>query len=245
MSHAKIVIRPLSAAILGAFLAGGLIGGAGTLGHYALKSVKTSKNLNRCVSARGLSERDVDADLAIWPLGFKVAANSLQELQGKIAKCHESVSKFLQARGFDPAEISTIPPKIRDFDAEGYSDANKRPYRYTGESAVILRSAKTSQVVEAMGKADSLISEGVPLIHDYESKAKFLFTGLKAIKPAMIEEANKDARKAAEKFAKDSGCEVGRILRASQGFFEIDERDPQAPQRKTARVVTSVEFQLE
>jgi hypothetical protein len=60
----------------------------------------------------------------------------------------------------------------------------------------------------------------------------------------MIEEATKNARQAAEKFAKDSGSTVGKIRNARQGLFTITNRDKNSPDRKKVRVVTTVEYFL-
>ena len=73
---------------------------------------------------------------------------------------------------------------------------------------------------------------------------EYLFNGLNAIKPQMIAEATQNARKAAEQFARDSGSQVGKIKRASQGLFSIDDAAPGLPERKSVRVVTTVEYIL-
>jgi hypothetical protein len=61
----------------------------------------------------------------------------------------------------------------------------------------------------------------------------------------MIEEATKNARNAAEKFAKDSGSSIGKIKNARQGLFEISNRDQFTPYIKKIRVVTNVDYYLE
>ena len=61
----------------------------------------------------------------------------------------------------------------------------------------------------------------------------------------MIEEATKNARTAADKFAKDSGSKLGGIQRASQGQFTISDRDPNTPYIKQVRVVTTIDYSLE
>ena len=61
----------------------------------------------------------------------------------------------------------------------------------------------------------------------------------------MIEEATRNAREAAEKFALDSGSELGKIKTATQGLFSINDRDQYTPYIKTVRVVTSVNYYLE
>ena len=79
----------------------------------------------------------------------------------------------------------------------------------------------------------------------------YTFTKLNDIKPEMVAAATKDARAAAEQFAKDSGAEVGAIKNATQGYFSIDARDgdsggwgvSDSPFKKV-RVVTTVNFYL-
>ncbi len=82
----------------------------------------------------------------------------------------------------------------------------------------------------------------------------YSFTGLNAIKPKMVAEATRDARNAAEQFAKDSGTGVGGIKSATQGYFSIEARDgdqggggygvADSPYKKV-RVVTTVDFYLD
>ena len=70
-------------------------------------------------------------------------------------------------------------------------------------------------------------------------------TSLNKIKPQMIEEATRNAREAAEKFAKDSESRLGKIKKASQGQFSISDRDPNTPYIKNVRVVTTIDYLLE
>jgi hypothetical protein len=60
----------------------------------------------------------------------------------------------------------------------------------------------------------------------------------------MIAEATRDARRAAQQFAEDSGSRVGAIRSARQGYFSIEDRDPFSPQIKKVRVVTTVQYAL-
>ena len=64
------------------------------------------------------------------------------------------------------------------------------------------------------------------------------------MKPEMIEEATRNARAAAEKFAKDSDSSLGKIRNASQGQFSITNRDDNTPYIKTVRVVTTINYYL-
>jgi hypothetical protein len=78
----------------------------------------------------------------------------------------------------------------------------------------------------------------------------YLFTRLNDIKPDMIADATKNARAAAEQFAKDSEASLGSIRQASQGLFQILPRDAAPGQMeekqvmKTVRVVSTVDYLL-
>ncbi len=60
----------------------------------------------------------------------------------------------------------------------------------------------------------------------------------------MIEEATRNARAVAEKFAADSQSRLGKLKRASQGQFTIEDRDSNTPYIKRVRVVSTVEYYL-
>ena len=47
------------------------------------------------------------------------------------------------------------------------------------------------------------------------------------------------------KFAKDSDSELGKIKRAYQGQFSIEDRDANTPYIKRIRVVTTIDYSLE
>ena len=94
-------------------------------------------------------------------------------------------------------------------------------------------------------EAGELGSQGVAITGDgYEFRTEYLFTKLNDIKPEMIEEATIEARKVAQKFAEDSGSELGKIKTASQGQFSISPRDSNNPHIKNVRVVSTIVYYL-
>lgn len=72
----------------------------------------------------------------------------------------------------------------------------------------------------------------------------YQYNGLNNLKPSMIEEATKNARAVAQKFADDADCSLGSIRTANQGQFSI-ESDQYQPWMKHVRVVTTVEYLLD
>ena len=201
---------------------------------------------DRYVTVKGLAEREVNSDLVIWPITFKVTENDLATVQKGINKGRKVITRFLTEAGFDQKEISYSAPKITDMEAERrYGNEAKSQFRYIAQTTVTIRTRNvdlTSKTIEQSGK---LVGAGIVLAaENWQAPTEFLFTSLNEIKPEMIEEATKDARKAAEKFAKDSGSKVGKIRFATQGYFSIEDRDRNSPQVKQIRVVTSVQYFL-
>jgi hypothetical protein len=216
---------------------------AGLVMSNALYKARTAE---RYVSVRGLAEREVDADLVIWPITFKEAGNDLVELQKRIDEKREIISAFLESNGFKREDISYSAPRITDTQAERYEGGKSDfAFRYVAQATVTLRSHDVASVKKTIEQSGVLVGKGVVLAEEtWENRTQFLFTGLNKIKPEMIEAATRNAREAAIKFAKDSGSEVGKIRKATQGLFEINDRDPNSPDRKLVRVVTTVEYYL-
>lgn len=199
---------------------------------------------DKTVSVRGLAEREVDADLAVWPLTFSLGSNDLTELQKDILAKTEILKRYLAEYELSGEDFTVQSPSITDNSMNPYMDKNQVRYTYIAETVVLVRSSKVEQVKKAQSDSLKLMSDGIAVSKDYKSKISFEFTKLNDIKPQMIAEATKNARTAAEQFARDSGSKVGKIKRASQGLFSIEDAAADLSERKTIRVVTTVEYLL-
>jgi hypothetical protein len=231
----------LAALILGGLLCAGLIG----LGYLLSSGAVRFKTLDRTVTVKGLSEREVAATVAIWPIRFSEADNDLASLVSAVQSKSALIVAFLQDSGFSDDEISISPPAIIDRQAQGYVESSKVPFRYTATAALTLYTDKVEAVRGAMAKLVELGKQGVAISgQDYQTRTEFLFTELNSIKPAMIEEATRNAREVAEKFAQDSSSRLGKIRRAQQGQFSISDRDSNTPYIKKVRVVSTLEYYL-
>jgi len=230
----------VAAAVLGLSIAMGMALAATLVGD-GLEALLASR---RVVTVKGLAQREVDADLAIWPLVYTVSGDSLGEIQERVARSDLLIREFLESQGFDESETSVSMPRITDFRTQMPGLSNPPAERYAAESAVTLRTRNVSGLKLAMQHSGELVGRGVALMRSYEAQTQFLFTSLDALKPQMIAEATRDARRAARQFADDSQSRVGAIRTAQQGYFSISDRDPYSPEKKVIRVVTTVEYFL-
>lgn len=226
------------------------IGFAGwAAGHGVLESRR-----DRYVTVKGLAERDVEADLALWPFQIVGASDDLSRAQADVQRSTRAVLTFLSKNGIDTAGVELQGLEVTDRLAVPYGDPNQRGMRYTIQQLMVVRSEDVAAVQAASQRVGELVDAGVLLRSGTgwgPVKPTFLFTRLNDLKPSMIAEATASAREAAAQFAKDSGSEVGGIRTASQGVFQILPRD-QAPgineadqRNKTVRVVTTVQYYLD
>lgn len=215
------------------------------LGVCFIVGIKQFKNADRQVSVRGLCEKEVMADRAIYPIAFQVGGDNLVTVAEDIASKNAIVVAFLKENGFTDDEITIAPPKVEDRSMNNYS-SNQHVYTYAMTSVITVYTTKVDKVIEMQAKQSQLLEKGIAVGAGYgwSNPVTFSFEGLNGIKPGMIAEANKNANEAAQQFAKDSDSKLGKIKEATQGLFSIEDRDQNTPQKKTVRVVTYVTYQL-
>lgn len=214
------------------------------IGVMIPKAVKDFRSFERTVDVKGLCEREVKADKVIWPVVYKVMANDIQEIYSQIDRNNALIVAFLQKGGITEEEISVSIPQISDKFANEYG-SNDRTFRYISTNVITVCTDKVDEVLDLMSKQSLLLKKGIVTSGErWENPVEFKYEGLNDIKPEMIEEATRNAREAAEKFAKDSESSLGKIKTANQGTFTISDRDSNTPHIKKVRVVTSVTYYL-
>ena len=198
----------------------------------------------RTVNVRGLAEMNVEANKVTWPIAFKEVGNDLTDVYSRISKNSNEVIKFLKDNGLSDEEISVTAPNVVD-NATNYYNSNWKQ-RYNVTANIVVTSNKVKLVMELISRQGELIEKGVAInSSEYSNYTIYEYTELNSIKPQMIEEATKNARAAAEKFAKDSDSKLGKIKTANQGLFTIENVDEYTPNIKHVRVVTNVTYFLE
>lgn len=196
----------------------------------------------RTVSVRGLAEKEVDADLAVWNLSFSVGTNYLPDLQNSLVQKTKIVEEFLQSHSLTKEDYTILSPSITDTRMNSYNE--NRVFDYIGKQTILIRSKNIHAVKEASEDTISLLGKDVTISKGWDENVSYYFNGLNEIKPQMIEEATQNARKAAEQFAHDSKSKVGKISSASQGLFSIEDAAPGLEYKKNVRVVTTVIYFL-
>lgn len=246
--------------VAGAFVAGvcALVGLA-LAGFFVGRGVERLRAAVRTVTVKGLVEKEVRADQAIWTLSLRRAGRDLEEARAKIGADRDAALAFLEKQGFSDAEIERSPVRTIDKQAREYGQPQgPDPMRWILTTALVVKTSKVDQVRSAIGSADELLKAGVVLDAGEggggAANPRYVVTGFNDLRPQLLAEATKNARAMAQQFAADSGARVGGIRSANQGQIQIfgsdgnDESGPFSPTStpvKKIRVVSTFEFALD
>jgi uncharacterized protein len=217
--------------------------GVALAGFFIGDGISNRSGGRRIISVKGLSEREVPASVATWTIGYNATGNDLDQINKKLGDNTKAVIAFLKERGFDEKEVAVQPPSIIDTSMEQREkDVPPPPQRFSANQSVLLRTTKVDAIKPALASAANLMISGVFL--SGKSQPNYIFSQLNEIKPGMIQEATKNARIAADQFARDSQINLGKLRNASQGWFQVEDRDAATPERKRVRVVVDVEYEV-
>ena len=206
----------------------------------------------RTVSVRGVSERDVTADLATWSIAFSHEGTDLGPVQQSVDEQARQVRAYFQRAGFPAQDVVDSDVSLSREQATDRDGNPVGPQKLTVRRSIQLRTGDVMKARAAYAGQADLLRAGVELSG---SSISYTFTKLNELKPEMIAEATQNARRSADRFARDSGASVGRIKTASQGYFSVGARDGEecencgssggsSPFQKV-RVVTTIDYDID
>lgn len=225
--------------------------GLAVAGWWVGHGFREGRRPGRSVTVKGVSEREVLADVAFWPLSFVCTDDDLETAQALSETSKGIILDFLERHGIARSSTEVQDLQVTDVLANPYR-SGPATSRFIITQTVMVRSEDPQVVRQASQKVGELVEAGVVLSSATgpSSGPTYLFTRLNDFKPDMIAEATANAREAAEQFARDSGSRLGGIQRANQGVFVVLPRDRapgiQEPSQlaKTLRVVSTIDYAL-
>lgn len=207
--------------VLSAILALGILGGS----YFISQGIFEGRANKPYITVKGLAERFVKADLAVWSISYSVAGNDITAINSELLRQQMVILQYLKTKGFKDNEISLVPIALTDRYASDYG-TNKPTDRYLIKGGVMVRSKNVDLVSQASQTTGELVNQGIALgSNDNNPNPAYYYTQLNAIRPIMLSEATRSAKQVASSFANDTHSTLGTIRRAYQGIFEISSRD--------------------
>ena len=238
--------NPLKSVVATTLLAAGLA----LCGWFIGQGFITARLEDRYVTVKGVAERTVRADLAIWPMRFVATGNDLAQVHTALDADAQKVVNFLVRHGIAREAVELQSLEVTDVMAQAYRSGPVES-RFILAQTMVARSDDVDTIATAGQRVNELVDAGVVLSTEYGPGGPvYLFTSLNDVKPEMIAEATINAREAAQQFAADSGSSLGGIRRANQGLFQILGKNdiPDLTEHKqmdkTVRVVSTIDYYL-
>jgi hypothetical protein len=235
--------RLIAAALVGAGLA--------LAGLFVSGGLERFRMADRSISVKGLAEKDVESDFAIWTLNFRRAGNEFAGVQQALAGDREKVLGFLKQQGFGDEELEAKPLSVQDLLARDYAQGNV-PFRFNGSGRIVVKTARVADVEKAALALDPLIQAGIqqggaggafgfmagvgldrvipagiPVGGEGSGAAgpRYQLRGFNDVKAPLLAEATQNAREQAQKFAAEAGATLGPLKSANQGVIRISGDD--------------------
>jgi len=241
-----------------AVILGLLVGAGAALGGYFVgQGFYQGRRADRYVSVKGLAERYVKADLAVWTLSFSATGADISAVSTVSERDRDLVRTFIAKSGFTDHEIEPLPTRVNDQFANLMGPPNvEAARRYVITAGFEIRTTKVDAVREASQLTGDLIRQGVVLdgrpIESGGANPAYLFTRLSDMRPSMLAQATRSARALAQQFAADSNSHLGAIRRATEGVFQVMSRDGEVPNpteergsiEKKLRLVSTIDYYL-
>lgn len=134
-----------------------LAAGVALCGFFAGEGFFKGRASDRFVTVKGVSERDVVADVALWPISFVSTGDELQDAQAKIRSAYEQTLEFLHRHGItsDQAEVQSL--EVTDVFANPYRSGPAQS-RFIIEQTVMVRTGDPG-LIERASRAGGISEE--------------------------------------------------------------------------------------
>lgn len=188
------------------------------LGNAFMKRNRTQQT----ISVTGLGKEDFTSDLIVWEGRFSKENTNLQQAYADLAKDKDIVMQYLTSKGIDAEGIVFTAVRTNDKTRPTYSaNGNYSGEEFMGyilEQQVQIDSENVELVEVISREITELLNQGVQF---YSDAPRYYYTKIEDLKVEMISRATENARLRAEKIAENSGAELGELVDAQMGIFQI------------------------
>lgn len=220
------------------------------------ESAKKYDNINKMtIQVKGFASKDITSDLATWSGNFYVSNADLKQSFSDIQSVKSKVITFFNNMGVNTKNI-----QFSSIGTETIYEQVKADYGYVPSNNIIAYKlnqmitieSNDINLIENISKlSTNLIEQGINI--DSHSP-QYYYTKIEELKLEMLANSAKDAKKRAEKLAENTDSEVGKLVSASQGVFQITSKNSQEvssygmydtySKEKTISAVITAEFEV-
>ena len=212
-------------------------------------------NPPQVISVTGLGNENFTSDLIVWEGGFTTFNSNLKLAFEQLRSDKEIVKNYLVSKGI-PEEnlifnsVQTSEQRDNKYESGNYVGSIFRGYSLT--QSVQIESEDVALIEQVAREITELLNKGVPFT---SSPPRYYYTQLADLKIKMIAQATEDARIRAEKIAENAGGNLGDLISAQMGVFQITGQNSDeayswggayntASKNKTASITMRLEYKV-
>ena len=189
---------------------------------FLAKAYKDRAKTDGEISVTGLGKADFSSDLIVWEGSFGAQNSDLKKAFELLENNKAIITQYLIGKGIEQDDII--------YSAVSTNKRNKQLYspngNYIGEEFVghelrqslQIESKDVDKIEKISREITELLNKGVQF---YSESPRYYYTKLADLKIEMISKATEDARLRAEKISEFSGGELGKLVSAKMGIFQI------------------------
>jgi len=195
-----------------------IVASAIVLGNAFMNRNKTQGT----VSVTGLGQSNFTSDLIVWEANFSQTNTNLREAYTDLDNDKSEIKNYLIGKGLseDVIVFSAVVTN-NNYESKYSSTGEFTGQEFTGYTltqSVQIESTDVEKVETISREVTELLNKGIQL---YSSPPRYYYTKLDELKIEMISQATENARIRAEKIAENSKSQLGELIVAKMGIFQI------------------------
>jgi hypothetical protein len=170
----------------------------------------------------GLGESNFTSDLVVWEGNFNRESTDLKTAYASLEKDRNAVTEYLKSKGIPESQLIFNAVNTNPLYQQNYSNDG----RFLGQTfqgyqlnqSLVIESKEVEKVEKISREITELLNQGIAF---YSQQPRYYYTGLESLKLEMIAKATEDARIRAERIAENSDSDLGDLINANMGIFQI------------------------
>ncbi len=208
------------------------------------------------ISVTGNGSENFTSDLIVWEGSFTTSDFEMKLAFEQLNRDKELVRDYLITKGIKAADIifssvQTLEKQDNIYDNGNFVGTTFKGYQLL--QSIQIESTDVPMIEQLSREITELLNKGVQL---NSSPPRYYYTGLADLKIEMISKATEDARMRAEKIASNAGGELGGLISAQMGVFQITGQNSgesfswdgvynTASKNKNASITMRLEYEVE
>ncbi len=222
------------------------------LGHAYVKRAQPSHT----ISVTGNGSENFTSDLIVWEGSFSTSNFDLKTAFEELNRDKEVVRDYLISKGIKAVDIifssvQTLEKLDNNYDNGNFVGTTFKGYQLI--QSIQIESTDVPLIEQLSREITELLNKGVQF---NSSPPRYYYTALADLKIEMISKATEDARLRAEKIAANSGGNLGGLISAQMGVFQITGQNSgesfswdgvynTASRNKTASITMRLEYNVD